>query len=93
MTYTKKLAYLFSLFALMVGLALYESYVNLGYVAYDPLVFTMPGLIVGQLYVCGELIENWLRNRDVVFVNPENWFYPCYYTFCGIFVNPEKLNR
>ena len=67
-----KLSYLFILFSAMMLHIVIVSQVNLGYIVWDPLLLTMPGLIVGQLYLVGELVERWLKVRDVVLVDPDN---------------------
>ena len=68
-----KLAYLFILFSFMMLHIAIVSIVNLGYIVYDPLLLTMPGLIVGMLYVLGEFTEYYIHNfRDLVLVDQDN---------------------
>jgi len=68
-----KLAYLFVLFSAMMLHIAIVSIVNLGYIVYDPLLLTMPGLIVGMLYVLGEFTEYYIHNfRDLVLVDQDN---------------------
>jgi len=68
-----KLAYLFILFLFMMFHIAIVSIVNLGYIVWDPLLLTLPGLIVGMLYLLGEFTEYYMHNfRDMVFVDPDN---------------------
>lgn len=58
-----KLFYLAFLFVLMLLHIEWEAHIWEGHFIWDPLLLTMPGLFVSQLYIVGELLERYLRDR------------------------------
>lgn len=67
-----KLGYLFLLLCIMMLHIEIEASINLGCFIWDPLLLTMPGLIVGWLYIIGEIVENYMKHRGAVLYSPAN---------------------